>query len=402
MTKENEIEQALIAKLTDLKYTYRPDIRDKVTLEQNFRSKFELLNRVHLTDSEFARLRDEIVNADVFTAAETLRKRNTFQREDGTPLQYTLVNIKDWCKNEFEVINQLRINTDNSHHRYDVILLINGVPMVQIELKTLEVSPRRAMQQIVDYKNDPGNGYTNTLLCFMQLFIVSNQSNTKYFANNQKQHFSFNADEQFLPVYELADEDNKKISHLDDFADNLLAKCTLGQLISRYMVLVASEQKMMIMRPYQIYAVKAIVDCIHQNRGNGYIWHTTGSGKTLTSFKASTLLKDNRDIYKCLFVVDRKDLDRQTREEFNKFQEGCVEENTNTETLVRRMLSEDYADKVIVTTIQKLGLALDETNKHNQANKRKGKQTYKERLKPLRNQRIVFIFDECHRSQFEL
>ena len=156
------------------------------------------------------------------------------------------------------------------------------------------------------------------------------------------------------------------------------------------MVLVASEQKLLMMRPYQIYAVKAIVDCIHQNCGNGYIWHTTGSGKTLTSFKASTLLKDNQDIDKCLFVVDRKDLDRQTREEFNRFQDGCVEENTNTETLVRRLLSDDYADKVIVTTIQKLGLALDGTNKRN----------YKERLEPLRNQRMVFIFDECHRSQF--
>ncbi|MEE9356427.1 MAG: type I restriction endonuclease [Methylococcaceae bacterium] len=144
-TKENQIEQDLIDKLTDLKYTYREDIRDREALEQNFREKFETLNRVHLTDSEFARLRDEIVNADVFTAAKTLRERNTFQREDGTPLQYTLVNIKDWCKNEFEVINQLRINIDNSHHRYDVILLINGVPVVQIELKSLDVTPPAAL-----------------------------------------------------------------------------------------------------------------------------------------------------------------------------------------------------------------------------------------------------------------
>jgi type I restriction enzyme R subunit len=311
-------------------------------------------------------------------------------REDGTPLHYTLVNIKDWCKNDYEVINQLRINTENSYHRYDVILLINGIPVVQIELKSLEISPRRAMQQIVDYKSNPGNGYTNSLLCFMQLFIVSNRVNTYYFANNNNTHFSFNADEQFLPIYQLASTDNKKITHLDDFSEKFLSKCTLGQMISRYMVLVASEQKLLIMRPYQIYAVKAIVDCIHQNRGNGYIWHTTGSGKTLTSFKASILLKDNPDIEKCLFVVDRKDLDRQTREEFNKFQESCVEENTNTETLVRRMLSDDYANKVIVTTIQKLGLALDPNNKNN----------YKERLEPLRNKRIVFIFDECHRSQF--
>lgn len=390
MVNEPQIEYGFVGKLQELKYIYRTDIRDRKKLEENFRQKFEALNRVKLSDAEFARLRDEVVNPDVFLASKNLRQRNTFYREDGTPLQYTLVNIKEWCKNEFEVINQLRMNTENSNHRYDIILLINGIPVVQIELKTLEVSPRRAMQQIVDYKTDPGNGYTNSLLCFMQLFIVSNRTNTYYFSNNRAQHFAFNADEQFLPVYQWASEDNKKITHLDSFAEKFLSKCTLAEMISRYMVLVESEQKLMVMRPYQIYAVKAIVDCIHQNRGNGYIWHTTGSGKTLTSFKASTLLKDNPDIEKCLFVVDRKDLDRQTREEFNKFQEGSVEENTNTETLVRRMLSEDYADKVIVTTIQKLGLALDETNKRN----------YKERLQPLSKKRLVFIFDECHRSQF--
>ncbi len=192
----------------------------------------------------------------------------------------------------------------------------------------------------------------------------------------------------------------KKITHLHDFSEAVLRKCALGELISKYMVLVASEQKMMIMRPYQIYAVKAIMDCIEQNRGNGYIWHTTGSGKTLTSFKASTLLKDNHKIVKCLFVVDRKDLDRQTREEFNKFQEGCVEENTNTETLVKRLVSEDYRDKVIVTTIQKLGLALDEDNKRSKEKKKKGELTYKDRLAPLKDSRIAIIFDECHRSQF--
>jgi type I restriction enzyme R subunit len=389
-TTENQIEQALIQKLTDLKYTYRPDIRDRETLEKNFREKFEALNKVRFSDSEFSRLMEQIVDSDVFTAARHLRERNSFTRDDSTPLHYTLVNIKDWCKNSFEVINQLRINTRNSHHRYDVILLINGVPVAQIELKALAISPRRAMQQIVDYKNDPGNGYTRTLLCFLQLFIVSNRSDTWYFANNNSRHFSFDADERFLPLYQFADESNQKIVNLDTFAEKFLAKCVLGEMISRYMVLVASEQRLLMMRPYQIYAVRAIMDCIHQNRGNGYIWHTTGSGKTLTSFKASTLLKDNPDIEKCLFVVDRKDLDRQTREEFNRFQEGCVEGNTNTEALVQRLLSSDYADKVIVTTIQKLGLALDGGNRRR----------YKERLEPLRNKRMVFIFDECHRSQF--
>lgn len=390
MIKELDIEQNFVEKLIDLKYIYRDDIKDRNSLERNFKAKFEALNRVNLTESEFMRLREEIIKPDVFAASKLLRERQYFQREDGTPLHYTLVNIKDWCKNDYEVIRQLRINTENSHQRYDVILLINGLPVVQIELKKLDISPRKAMQQIVDYKSEAGNGYGNSLLCFMQLFIVSNRTNTYYFANNKNQHFAFNADEQFLPIYKLADENNNKITHLESFTKKFLPKCTLGEMISKYMVLVESEQKLLVMRPYQIYAVKAIVDCIHQNRGNGYIWHTTGSGKTLTSFKASTLLKDNPDIEKCLFVVDRKDLDRQTREEFNKFQEGSVEENTNTETLVRRLLSTDYTDKVIVTTIQKLGLALDGTNKYN----------YKERLEPLSNKRIVFIFDECHRSQF--
>lgn len=397
---ERDLEEELVAKLRDLKYEYRSDIRDREKLEENFRKKFEKLNRVTLTDGEFQRLLDEIVTPDVFAAARILRERNNFTRDDGTPLNYTLVNIKDWCKNSFEVVNQLRINTDNSHHRYDVIILINGVPVVQIELKTLGISPRRAMEQIVEYKNDPGNGYTKTILCFLQLFIVSNRDQTFYFANNNARHFAFNAEERFLPVYEFADVNNKKIIHLNSFADTFLVKCTLGQTISRYMVLVASEQKLLMMRPYQVYAVKAIVDSIAQDCGNGYIWHTTGSGKTLTSFKASTLLKDNPDIEKCLFVVDRKDLDRQTREEFNKFQEGCVEENTNTASLVRRLLSDDYADKVIVCTIQKLGLALDENSKRNKQRKKDGKKSFKEQLEPLRDKRIAFIFDECHRSQF--
>ena len=356
---EAGIEDAFLARLRELKYDLRPDIHDRASLEKNFREKFEALNRCKLTNAEFARLLDEIVSADVFTAAKTLREINSFTRDDGTPLNYSLVNLRDWCKNHFEVVNQLRINTDNSHHRYDVLILINGVPCVQIELKTLGVNPRRAMEQIVDYKNDPGNGYTKTLLCFLQLFIVSNRDRTYYFANNNTRHFAFNADERFLPVYEFADEDNKKITHLDDFAARFLQKCELGRTISRYMVLIQSEQKLMIMRPYQVYAVKQMVKCIEDDAGNGYVWHTTGSGKTLTSFKASTLLKLNEHIRKCLFVVDRKDLDRQTREDwsnsdktlsegkarrvsarsanqFNRFQEGCVEENTNTAGFVHR------------------------------------------------------------------
>ena len=391
MCTERQIESEFIDKLThSLGYIYRQDIVDRDTLEVNFRKKFEKLNQVNLSDREFKQLLDILITPDVYAASKHLRQRNTFMREDGTPLQYTLVNTKDWCQNEFEVCHQLRINTRNSFHKYDVVLLINGLPIVQIELKNYTVNANSALNQILKYKNDEGSSYTNTLMCFVQLFVVSNKTYTRYFANNNLHHLNLYLDEAFLPVYEYATPDNQKINYLPDFAEAVLAKCLLAKLISRYMVLMESEQKLLIMRPYQIYAVENIIGCVNENRGNGYIWHTTGSGKTLTSFKAATLLKDNPEIEKCLFVVDRKDLDRQTRDELNKFQEGCVEENTSTKVLIGRMLSTDYADKVIVTTIQKLGIALDESNKQN----------YRAELQQLAQKRIVFIFDECHRSQF--
>ncbi|NIZ46549.1 type I restriction endonuclease subunit R [Entomospira nematocerorum] len=400
LREENNIELNFIETLNSLHYRYREDITNVAALNTNFRRYFEKLNQVNLTDKEFEKLLSQVITSDVFQAAQALREINTFIRDDGTSMQYTLVDIQDWCKNEFEVIRQFYINTEKSHHRYDVMILLNGLPVVQIELKRQDVTPKKAMEQIVDYKRDLGNGYTRTLLCFIQIFVVSNETNTYYFANNDLKHFQFNTNEQFLPIYQFADQNNHKITSLREFSQHFLAKCTLAQMISQYMVLVISEQKLLIMRPYQIYAVKAIMDCIHEHRGNGYIWHTTGSGKTLTSFKASVLLKHEPRIDKCLFVVDRKDLDRQTREEFNKFQADCVEENINTNMLVDRLLSNDYSDKVIVCTIQKLGLALDQQSKRNLAKKEAGKITYKEQLEPLRNSRIVFIFDECHRSQF--
>ena len=213
MRKEQNIENNLIEKLQGLKYTYRSDIRNRQDLEANFRRHFECLNHVVLEDSEFKRLLDDIITPNVYHASHKLRKRQDFERDDGTPLYYTLVNTEDWCKNEFEVINQLRINTDYSHHRYDVILLMNGIPVVQIELKGYDISPRRAMQQIVEYKNDVGNGYTKTIMCFIQMFIISNGRDTQYFANNKDEHFTFDADERFLPMYHFADTDNKKIGY---------------------------------------------------------------------------------------------------------------------------------------------------------------------------------------------
>lgn len=399
-TREAEIETQFIDQLVKQGYIYRDDIKDRYDLEENFRNHFNKLNRVNLSNKEFANLKASIIKDDIFDVSKILRAENYMEREDGIPLFYSLVNKKDWCKNEFEVINQLRINTENSFHRYDVIILINGIPVVQVELKEYATNPKRAMEQIVRYKNDIGNGYTNSLLCFIQLFIVSNGNNTFYFANNNNEYFTFNADERFLPVYRYADKNNVKITKLNQFTETFLQKCTLAELISKYMVLVETEKRILVMRPYQIEAVKAILSCIDENRGNGYIWHTTGSGKTLTSFKASTLLKADKSIDKCLFVVDRKDLDSQTRDEFNKFQKGCVEENTNTEKLVNRLLSDDIRDKIIVTTIQKLGIAINVGSKQNQKKVLRGLETFNMRLQPIKDKKFVIIFDECHRSQF--
>ena len=388
---EAQLEQQFLDKLQELKYVYRSDIHNLDALEKNFREKFERLNFVSLSYDEFRRLLQENVTSDVFTASKRLREKQTFTRSDGTTFDYSLVNLRDWCKNDYEVVSQLTINTTNSRQRYDVIIMVNGLPLVQIELKRHSVSPMKAVEQIVNYKQDRGNGYTNTLMCFMQLFIVSNGgSDTMYFANNNDEHFHFDATNNYLPVYHAADQDNHKIAELFKFSDMMLHKTALGRLLSRYMVLVETERKILVMRPYQIYAVESIVNLVTEDRGNGFIWHTTGSGKTLTSFKASTLLKFDPNIEKCVFVVDRKDLDKQTRDEFNKFQEGCVEQNANTAALVSHLESTDYADKVIVTTIQKLGIALDPSNRNR----------FYQRLERLKDKRIVFIFDECHRSQF--
>lgn len=214
MISEDDIEMDFVHLLEDLKYTYRPDIRTRLTLEQNFREHFNQLNHVTLTDNEFSRLLESITTADVYKASRTLREKNSLGRDDGTPLYYTLVNNKDWCKNTFKVINQLCMNTEKSYHRYDVILLMNGIPVAQMELKKHDVSPRNAMEQIVEYKNDEGNGYTRTLLCFIQIFMVSNGNETWYFTNNNNKHFTFNADERSLHLYRFADSNNKKIAEL--------------------------------------------------------------------------------------------------------------------------------------------------------------------------------------------
>ena len=310
------------------------------------------------------------------TAARTLRNRNSFTRDDGTPLNYTLVNIKDWCKNTFEVVNQLRINTDNSHHRYDVILLINGVPVRADRAedprhqpppgdgadRRLQERPRQRLHQArCSASSSSSSSATATAPTTSPTTTPGTSPSTPTSGS--------------CPIYQFAAEDNTKITHLDDFADTFLAKCTLGQMISRYMVLVASEQKLLMMRPYQIYAVKHIVDCIDQNCGNGYVWHTTGSGKTLTSFKASTLLKDNPTSRSASSSSTARTSTARPARSSTGSRKAASRKTPTPRALVRRLLSDDYADKVIVSTIQKLGLALDENSKRNKQRKKDGQRS---------------------------
>jgi type I restriction enzyme, R subunit len=311
-TPEHQLENALIEKLRGLKYEYRKDIRNRAALKQNFREKFEALNQVRLTDGEFPRLLEEIITPDVFTAARTLRERNSFTRDDGTPLNYTLVNIKDWCKNTFEVVNQLRINTDNSHHRYDVILLINGVPVAQIEQKTLCISPRRAMEQIVDYKKDLGNGYTRTRFCFLQLFIVSNRIETYYFANNNSRHFAFKPEENFLPVYLIISppRTTRRSPNSTAFPRPF---SSIARSVRSSPLRGAHRQRVKAPH-YEPVSSKFGEDYCGLHPSNfdiGYILDTTSRSETLTSLRVRTLLKDN------------------------------VEENTNTASFAYRLFSDN-------------------------------------------------------------
>ena len=291
-------------------------------------------------------------------------------------LYYELLNTREWCQNKFQVTHQLSAE-GNYKNRYDVTLLINGLPLVQIELKRRGCEMAEAFHQITRYKRDSfksGHG----LFQYLQLFVISNGINTKYFANN-------NLAQLYLKqTFFWADAENNKITRLNEFADTFLEPCHLAKMISKYIVLSESSRSLLVLRPYQFYATERIIKRVENSKKNGYIWHTTGSGKTLTSFKASQLLKDLPHVHKVLFVVDRKDLDHQTKKEFNSFSADSIEGTDDTKSLVKQFTGQT---KLIVTTIQKLNNAIK-------------KDRYKTQMKALQDKRMVFIFDECHRSQF--
>jgi type I restriction enzyme R subunit len=374
---EAQLEESLLSRLTTLGYE-RVTIRNGDELRANLKRQLEIHNKVELSDAEFAMVLNHLDKGNVFQRAKTLRGRCFIPRENGNDVYLQFLNSNHWCQNEYQVTSQIT-QQGKYENRYDVTLLINGLPLVQIELKRRGVELKEAFNQINRYQRH-SFWSENGLFNYAQLFVISNGVNTKYYANNRKQDFK--------QTFFWADKDNELITQLDDFADAFLEKCHVSKMISKYIVLHESDKILMVLRPYQYYAAEAIVERVKAGRKNGYIWHTTGSGKTLTSFKAAQLLCDLPKVDKVMFVVDRADLDYQTTREFNHFSDGCVDGTDNTRELVKQMAGlGNKSNKLIVTTIQKLNTAITRS-RHEAA------------MEGLKDQRVIFIFDECHRSQF--
>ena len=374
---EHELEELLIRQLVAQGYD-RVGIRDEEDLKANFRDKlFEFnkdkLNGKPLTDKEFNRILIHLENKSIYRSAKLFRDKFILEREDGTSVYIEFFDSKNWHNNIFQVTNQVTMESKYVN-RYDVTILINGLPMVQIELKRRGKDFKEAFNQIERYRRHSFKG----LYRYIQCFVITNGVDTKYYANSDKEiKFDF--------TFFWSDEKNKRISNLSEFAESFLDKYTLNNIIAKYMIINDTEKNLMIMRPYQIYAVEALIKRAKETNNNGYIWHTTGSGKTLTSFKTSQLLANEESIKKVFFLIDRKDLDSQTVEEFNKFEKDCVDTTDNVATLIKQI--EDINSRLIVTTIQKLSRLLKS-------------EKYEKRMDKYREEKVVFIIDECHRSQF--
>ncbi|NQZ15025.1 MAG: type I restriction endonuclease subunit R [Alphaproteobacteria bacterium] len=372
---EQQLENALIAQLETLGWE-KVIIPDEDALIANLKTQLEKHNKISISDAEFTQILNKIAKGNIFEKAKILRDKVDFTKDDGTTGYIDLINQIHWCKNEYQVTHQITM-TGKYTNRYDVTLLVNGLPLCQIELKRRGLEMKEAFNQTNRYhRHSFGAGLG--LFGYIQLFVISNGVNTKYYANNPVK------DRDFKQTFFWADRRNKRITQLSEFADAFLEKCQLSKMITKYIVLNESNKMLMALRPYQFYAVEAIVAQVLTTDKNGYIWHTTGSGKTLTSFKAAQILTQNPNVHKVVFVVDRKDLDYQTITEFNNFQEGSVDATNNTGRLV-----EQFADDtpLIVTTLQKLNTAIS-------------KERHLKTMEDLKDKKMIFIFDECHRSQF--
>jgi type I restriction enzyme R subunit len=385
MSRQSEavLEQNLVKQLVGLGYE-KVLIKDEKDLLSNLKSQLEKHNKTSISETEFTRIVNHLSKGNVFEKAKILRDRFPLLKDSGDTEYIEFLDSEHWCQNLFQVAQQVTIE-GRYKNRYDVTILINGLPLVQCELKRRGLELKEAFDQVNRYQRH-SYSFNSALFNYIQIFVITNGVNTKYYANNKKQTFK--------QTFYWADRDNKNITNLEEFTNIFLERCHISKMICKYIVLAEVPKILMVLRPYQYYAVEAIVDRVKNTNKNGYIWHTTGSGKTLTSFKASQILASLDEVDKVVFVVDRKDLDYQTSKEFNSFSDGSVDGTDNTKILVNQFLGKHKDkkgvakdSKLIITTIQKLNTAIS-------------KPYYLKDMEGLKDKNIVFIFDECHRSQF--
>ena len=372
---EAQLEEQLIEQLNSQNYS-SVEIPDYDALVDNFKVQFEKFNSSKLgsplTDKEWERVFNVMLGKSVYQSAKILRDKFVLEREDGTKVYLSFFD-NDHTKNIFQVTHQTTV-VGKYVNRYDVTLLVNGLPLIQIELKRRGVDIREAVNQVMRYKKHSYNG----LYHFIQLFVVSNGVDTKYFANSDR-------DLLYSLAFFWTDFNNIRITNLKEFSISFLARDHVIKMLTRFTIINDTDKILMVMRPYQVYAVEALVRQATLTNRNAYIWHTTGAGKTLTSFKTAQILAANPNIKKVIFLVDRKDLDSQTTEEFNKFEDGSVDATDRTDILVKQM--QDKNRQLIITTIQKMANAVKNAR-------------YSKVMDTYSNEKVVFIIDECHRSQF--
>ena len=323
---EAALENGLIATLRKMNYEY-VQIVEEGNLMSNFKRQLEIhnkkqlaeLGRTEFTEAEFEKIQIYLEGGTRFEKAKKLRDLFPLETENGQRIWVEFLNRQHWCQNEFQVSNQITVE-GRKKCRYDVTILVNGLPLVQIELKRRGIELKQAYNQIQRYHKTSFHG----LFDYIQLFVISNGVNTRYFANNPNSGYKF--------TFNWTDAGNVPFNELDKFAAFFFDKCTLGKMISKYIVLHEGDKCLMVLRPYQFYAVEKILDRVVNSNDNGYIWHTTGAGKTLTSFKAAQLVSELDDVDKVMFVVDRHDLDTQTQSEYEVFEPGAVDSTDNTES----------------------------------------------------------------------
>lgn len=371
---EQELEKKLIEQLSSQGYEI-VNIKNEEELGANFRKQIEKFNGLKLSDSEFKKIQIHLAGGSIFEKAKKLRDRYELMTDSGEMKYISFIDKESMGNNIFQVTNQITMR-GQYENRYDVTILINGIPLTQIELKKPGVQLKKAFYQIQRYQRHSFS--YKALFQYIQILVISNGENTKYFSNNGELRYEF--------TFPWTDEHNLKKNRLEEFTKSFLDRKQLWSMITKYIVTNETQKALMVLRPYQYYAVEKIIDRVKNYPSfNGYIWHTTGSGKTLTSFKASQIIATLNEIDKVVFCVDRKDLDYQTAKEFNAFEEGSISRVEDTGEFVEKMVRGDK--KVVVTTIQKLNNAISKPN-------------YLKQMEKIRDKRIVFIFDECHRTQF--